>query len=333
MMPSNGRPTILRVENLETRFRTPDGTVYAVNGVDFDLKEGETLGVVGESGCGKSVTMLSLLQLIPVPPGEIANGKAFLYDKDLLKLKPDEIRNVRGSQIGMVFQDPMTSLNPVLTIGKQISEPLMLHLRMNKQEAEARVIELLRLVGIPEADKRLNQYPHQFSGGMRQRVMIAMALACNPQILIADEPTTALDVTIQAQIIELVKRLRDELGMSIIWITHDLGIIAGLAQRVIVMYGGFIIEEASVKELFASPQHPYTIGLLNSLPRMDSDEHRRLQDIPGLPPILMEMPKSCPFAVRCPYVFEKCEQNPPLTTVGINHYSACWWNVQEDRVR
>ncbi len=333
MTPSNGRPTILNVEDLQTRFRTPDGTVFAVNGVSFNLKEGETLGVVGESGCGKSVTMLSLLQLIPTPPGEIASGKAFFHDNDLLVLKQDEIRDVRGSQIGMVFQDPMTSLNPVLTIGKQVSEPLMLHLKMTKKEAEARVVELLELVGIPEADKRLNQYPHQFSGGMRQRVMIAMALACNPQILIADEPTTALDVTIQAQIIELVKRLREELGMSIIWITHDLGIIAGLAHRVIVMYGGFIVEEADVKELYANPKHPYTLGLLNSLPRLDDDEHKRLQDIPGLPPVLMEKPVSCPFAPRCPYVFEKCKENPSLTEVGVNHRAACWWNVQEGRAR
>ena len=333
MTNSNGRPTILKVEDLATRFHTPDGTIFAVNGVSFNLKEGETLGVVGESGCGKSVTMLSLLQLIPTPPGEIAAGKAYFHDNDLLMLKPDEIRGVRGSQIGMVFQDPMTSLNPVLTIGRQVSEPLILHLKMNKKEADDRVIELLRLVGIPEAEKRLNQYPHQFSGGMRQRVMIAMALACNPQILIADEPTTALDVTIQAQIIDLVKRLRDELGMSIIWITHDLGIIAGLAHRVMVMYGGFIVEEADVKELYANPQHPYTVGLLNSLPRMDSKERHKLQDIPGLPPVLLEMPKSCPFAPRCPYVFDKCVQNPPLLEVGLNHRSACWWDIQEGRAR
>ncbi len=333
MTPSNGRPSILRVEDLETRFKTPDGTVFAVNGVSFDLKEGETLGVVGESGCGKSVTMLSLMQLIPTPPGEIANGKAFFHDNDLLTLKPDEIRDVRGSQIGMVFQDPMTSLNPVLTIGKQVSEPLMLHLKMNKKEAEQRVVELLRLVGIPEADKRLSQYPHQFSGGMRQRVMIAMALACNPQILIADEPTTALDVTIQAQIIDLVKRLREELGMSIIWITHDLGIIAGLAHRVVVMYGGFIVEEASVKELYANPKHPYTLGLLGSLPRLDSDEYKRLHDIPGLPPVLMEKPAACPFSPRCPYVFEKCKQNPPLMEISVNHRAACWWDVQEGSPR
>ena len=333
MTSSNGIPNILKVEDLETRFHTPDGTVFAVNGVSFDLKEGETLGVVGESGCGKSVTMLSLLQLIPTPPGEIANGRAIFYDSDLLKMKPDEIRDVRGSQIGMVFQDPMTSLNPVLTIGKQVSEPLMLHLKMNKQEAADRVVEMLELVGIPEARKRLNQYPHQFSGGMRQRVMIAMALACNPQILIADEPTTALDVTIQAQILDLIKRLRSELGMSILWITHDLGIIAGLAHRVIVMYAGYIIEEAPVKELYGNPQHPYTRGLLNSLPRLDATGPTRLQDIPGLPPVLIEKPIGCPFSPRCPYVFERCKENPTLVEISLNHRAACWWNVQEGRVR
>ena len=333
MSPSDGRPTILKVEDLVTQFNTPEGIVYAVNGVSFELKEGETLGVVGESGCGKSVTMLSILKLIPMPPGQIMNGKAFFHDSDLIALKPDEIRDVRGSQIGMIFQDPMTSLNPVLTIGKQVSEPLMLHLKMDKKEAEARVIELLKLVGIPEADKRLGQYPHQFSGGMRQRVMIAMALACNPQILIAEEPTTALDVTIQAQIIDLVKRLRDELGMTVIWITHDLGIVAGLAQRVIVMYAGYIIEEAQVKELYANPLHPYTHGLLNSLPRVDDTQHRRLNAIPGLPPLLVEKPVACPFSPRCPYVFDRCVENPPLVEASIGHKLACWWNIAEGRPR
>jgi oligopeptide transport system ATP-binding protein len=334
MSPGNGRLPILQIENLETRFRTPEGTVYAVNGVSFDLAEGETLGVVGESGCGKSVTMLSTLLLIPRPPGEIVNGRAMFHGQDLLQLSNDEIRSVRGAQIGMIFQDPMTSLNPVLTIGKQVSEPLMLHLGMTKKDAEERVVELLQLVGIPEAEKRLIQYPHQFSGGMRQRVMIAMALACNPQILIADEPTTALDVTIQAQIIELVKRLRQEIGMSVIWITHDLGVVAGLAQRVIVMYAGYIIEEAPVKELYTNPVHPYTLGLLNSLPRLDEEgEHRRLMDIPGLPPLLLEKPVGCPFTPRCPYVFERCKVNPGLEEVAVAHRSACWWNVKEGRPR
>jgi oligopeptide transport system ATP-binding protein len=333
MNSQNGRPVILKVEDLVTRFNTPEGTIFAVNGVSFELHEGETLGVVGESGCGKSVTMLSVLQLIPRPPGKIVQGKATFHDQDLLKLSSEEIRHVRGAQIGMVFQDPMTSLNPVLTVGKQVSEPLMLHLGMNKKEADDRVMELLRLVGIPEPEKRLDQYPHQFSGGMRQRVMIAMALACNPQILIADEPTTALDVTIQAQIVDLVLKLRDELGMAIIWITHDLGIVAGLAQRVLVMYAGFIIEEAKVKELYTNPTHPYTLGLLNSLPRLDSQEHQRLTDIPGLPPLLLRQPVGCPFAPRCPYVFERCQENPPLMEVGVEHLSACWWNVKEGRPR
>jgi len=330
---ANGRKPILQVENLEIKFKTPEGMVYAVNGVSFNLLEGESLGVVGESGCGKSVTMLSLLQLIPSPPGEIANGRAFFHNRDLLSMKPDEIRDVRGAQIGMIFQDPMTSLNPVLTIGKQVSEPLMLHLKMSKSEALDRVVELLRMVGIPEPEKRLTQYPHQFSGGMRQRVMIAMALACNPQILIADEPTTALDVTIQAQIIDLVKRLRSELGMSVIWITHDLGVVAGLAERVIVMYAGYIVEEAQIKELYHNPMHPYTIGLLNSLPRLDSSDRRRLADIPGLPPVLVEKPKGCPFAPRCTYVFDRCKENPPLLDVGVKHRVACWWDVKEGRPR
>jgi oligopeptide transport system ATP-binding protein len=333
MSSSNGRQTILKVEDLVTRFNTPEGTVYAVNGVSFELAESETLGVVGESGCGKSVTMLSVLQLIPRPPGRIVNGKAWFHDQDLLHLAPEEIRSVRGAQIGMIFQDPMTSLNPVLTIGKQVSEPLTLHLGMSKKDAEERVVELLQLVGIPEADKRLTQYPHQFSGGMRQRVMIAMALACSPQILIADEPTTALDVTIQAQIIELVKKLRDELGMAVIWITHDLGVVAGMAQRVLVMYAGYIIEEAYVKELYSNPTHPYTHGLLNSLPRLDVSKERRLTDIPGLPPLLLEQPIGCPFKPRCPYGFDKCEANPPLVEIGINHKVACWWDVKEGRPR
>ncbi len=332
-MSSNGRPTILKVEDLVTRFYTPEGTVFAVNGVSFELSEGETLGVVGESGCGKSVTMLSVLQLIPRPPGEITNGRAIFHGNDLLSLSADEIRTVRGAQIGMIFQDPMTSLNPVLTIGKQVAEPLQLHLGLSKKDAEERVIELLRLVGIPEAESRLNQYPHHFSGGMRQRVMIAMSLACNPQILIADEPTTALDVTIQAQIIDLVKKLRQEIGMSVIWITHDLGVVAGLAQRVIVMYAGYIIEEAPVKELYGNPIHPYTMGLLHSLPRLDSRERRRLTDIPGLPPLLLEKPVACPFSPRCPYVFERCEDNPALVSVDVEHRAACWWNVKEGRPR
>ncbi|MGE5775205.1 MAG: ABC transporter ATP-binding protein, partial [Chloroflexota bacterium] len=304
---------ILDVQGLETTFKTPDGVVHAVNGVSFGLAEGETLGVVGESGCGKSVTMLSVLGLVQSPPGKVEAGKAFFAGKDLLKMSKEEIRHVRGAQMAMIFQDPMTSLNPVLTIGKQLEEPLMLHVGMTKNQARERAAELLSMVGIPNAKDRLNDYPHQYSGGMRQRVMIAMALSCSPQILIADEPTTALDVTIQAQITDLVKRLRDELGMAIIWITHDLGVVAGLAQRVLVMYGGFIIEESPVNELYANPEHPYTIGLLGSLPRLDERQRERLFSIDGLPPILYQKPQVCPFAPRCKWAMERCwKENPPL---------------------
>ena len=256
MKSDNGWKNILEVENLATRFRTSDGLVHAVNGVSFTMREGEKLGVVGESGCGKSVTMLSLMRLIPVPPGEIYGGKAMFWGRDLLTMSNEEIRSVRGSQIAMIFQDPMTSLNPVLTIQHQLTEPMLLHLGMSRRQARKRAIEMLEKVGIPEVDKRLSDYPHQFSGGMRQRVMIAMALSCNPQILIADEPTTALDVTIQAQIIDLVKRLAEEFGMAIIWITHDLGVVAGMAERVLVMYAGFIVEEALVDDLYCQPSPP-----------------------------------------------------------------------------
>jgi oligopeptide transport system ATP-binding protein len=325
---------ILDVHGLETTFKTPDGVVHAVNGVSFGLAEGETLGVVGESGCGKSVTMLSVLGLIASPPGKIVAGKAFFSGQDLLKMSKEEIRHVRGAQIAMIFQDPMTSLNPVLTIGKQLEEPLMLHIGMTKNQARERAAELLAMVGIPNAKDRLNDYPHQYSGGMRQRVMIAMALSCSPQILIADEPTTALDVTIQAQIMDLVKRLRDELGMAIIWITHDLGVVAGLAQRVLVMYGGFIIEESPVKELFANPEHPYTIGLLGSLPRVDEKERTKLFSIEGQPPVLYQKPQSCPFAPRCKWVIDRCwNENPPLLEVGPEHRAACWVDTKTGRPR
>ena len=316
---------LLDVQGLETTFKTPDGLVHAVNGVSFDLKEGETLGVVGESGCGKSVTMLSVLRLIQSPPGHIVAGKAFFLGKDLLQVSNEEIRRVRGAHISMIFQDPMTSLNPVLTIGRQIEEPLSLHLGMSRDQARRRAGELLSLVGIPKASERLGDFPHQFSGGMRQRVMIAMALSCNPTILIADEPTTALDVTIQAQIIELVKRLRDEMGMAIIWITHDLGVVAGLAQRVLVMYGGYIIEQAPVRELYAHPTHPYTIGLLGSLPAVARKEHRKLYAIDGLPPVLYEKARACPFVPRCKSAMPICwNQNPPLIEIGPEHQAACW---------
>jgi len=327
-------PPLLDVRNLEVRFFTRDGVVDAVNGVAFRLPEGEALGIVGESGSGKSVTMLSILRLIPQPPGRITKGEVLFQGVDLLKLDEADIRRIRGSKIAMVFQDPMTSLNPVLTIGRQITEVLETHLNMSPHEARQRAIELLQMVGIPNAAERLNDYPHQFSGGMRQRVMIAMALACHPQILIADEPTTALDVTIQAQIIDLVKRLRDELGMAIIWITHDLGVVAGLAHRVAVMYAGYIVEEAPVLELYHNPRHPYTLGLLGSLPRLDRRERRRLVSIDGMPPDLLELPSGCPFAPRCPYAFDRCwEENPRLEEIAPNHRMACWVDVQTGRPR
>lgn len=325
---------LLDVQGLETQFRTPDGVVHAVNGVSFAVKEGETLGVVGESGCGKSVTMLSVLGLIPSPPGKVAAGKAFFNGRDLLKMSSEEIRHVRGAQISMIFQDPMTSLNPVLTIGRQLEEPLMLHLGMNKKQASERATELLEMVGIPNAKDRLKDYPHQYSGGMRQRVMIAMALSCSPQILIADEPTTALDVTIQAQITDLVKRLREELGMTVIWITHDLGVVANLAHRVLVMYGGFIIEESPVKELYANPSHPYTIGLLGSLPRIDETERQPLYSIEGMPPVLYKKPNVCPFAPRCKWAIDRCwSENPMLTEIAPEHRVACWVDVKTGKAR
>ncbi len=317
--------TLLEVKDLKTEFHTQDGVVHAVNGVSFTVDEGETLGLVGESGCGKSVSVLSIMRLIPQPPGKIAGGQVLFQGRDLLQVDDEEIRSVRGNKIAMVFQDPMTSLNPVLTIGTQIGESLELHLGMTKDQARRRSIELLKTVGIPEAENRIEDYPHQFSGGMRQRVMIAMALSCSPQLLIADEPTTALDVTIQAQIVDIVKRLKRELGMAIVWITHDLGVIAGLADRINVMYAGFVIETANVKEMFANPSHPYTLGLLGSIPRLDESRKEKLTPIEGLPPDLVQMPPGCPFYDRCRFRTQKClEENPPLMSVGVRHWSACW---------
>ncbi|MCB2180218.1 ABC transporter ATP-binding protein [bacterium] len=325
---------LLQIKDLTVRFDTDEGVVHAVNGVSLDIEEGETVAIVGESGSGKSVTVLSTLKLIPRPPGKIVAGSANFYGRDLLQMESEEINQIRGSQIGMIFQDPLSSLNPVLTIGKQLTESMVLHLKVSQQEANERAAELLEMVGIPRAIDRLNDYPHQFSGGMRQRVMIAMALSCNPQILIADEPTTALDVTIQAQFVELVKKLRDEFGLAIIWITHDLGIVANLAKRVVVMYGGYFVEEAEVKELYANPRHPYTIGLLRSLPRLDAVEHRRLLSIDGIPPVLYETPKSCPFAPRCEFAIDRCRaENPPLETIGPNHRIACWVDVSTGEAR
>ncbi|HWB89639.1 MAG TPA: ABC transporter ATP-binding protein [Acidimicrobiia bacterium] len=307
--------------------------VYAVNGVSFDLNRGEFLGVVGESGSGKSVTMMSLLRLIPMPPGEIVAGQTDFGGVDLLSIDLEDLREIRGGRIGFIFQDPMTSLNPVLTVGYQIMESLRLHTDLPEKQRRPRAADLLALVGIPDPDARLDSYPHELSGGMRQRVMIAMALACDPEILIADEPTTALDVTIQAQIIEIIRDLREKLGTAVIWITHDLGVIAGLADRVLVMYAGEIVEEAPVAELYANPQHPYTEGLLGSLPRLDQ-KGQELVNIKGQPPNLYEPLTYCPFAPRCPYVYNKCwEENPPLLEVGPGRKSACWWDLDNDRPR
>lgn len=331
-------PTILEVNNLVTRFYTLDGVVHAVNGVSFHLEEGETLAIVGESGSGKSVTMMSILGLIPSPPGKIESGEAYLYDgyerRDLLKMSDAELREIRGGQIGFVFQDPISSLNPVLTIGEQIAESLVRHLGLSREEARDRTIELLDLVGIPDPKARYRNYPHQFSGGMRQRVMIAIAIACGPKIVIADEPTTALDVTIQAQIVELFLCLQKELGMAIIWITHDLAVVSGLADRVLVMYGGRVAEVAPVDDLYEQPRHPYTVGLLGALPRLDSRESRRLVSIQGAPPDLLIPLKHCPFAWRCEYAFDRCwEEIPTLQPAGLNRKVACFYDLERGKPR
>ncbi len=326
---------ILDVTDLKTVFGTREGHVHAVNGVSFHLKEGELLGIVGESGSGKSVTMMSLLKLLPSPPAEITDGRVIFDDRDLLTLEAKELRAVRGGEIGFIFQDPMTSLNPVFTVGYQLIEPLRKHLGLDRAQARKRAAELLDLVGIPSAADRLKDFPHQFSGGMRQRVMIAIALACDPRVLIADEPTTALDVTIQAQILELVRELRQKLGMGIIWITHDLGVVAGIADRVMVMYGGLVVEHASVRDLYGMPMHPYTRALLETLPSLDHTRSARLNSISGQPPSLEAEPSSCPFAPRCPYVFDRCrEANPLLRSINggwrddqISHDIACWWDI------
>ncbi len=328
------KPVVLEIKDLRTEFHTQDGVVHAVNGISYRLHEGETLGIVGESGCGKSVSMLSVMRLLQEPPAKIAAGEVNFRGKDLFELSDEEMRDIRGSQIAMIFQDPMTSLNPVLTIGHQLREPLEIHLGMSEEDSRERAIELLKLVGIPEAETRLDDYPHQFSGGMRQRVMIAMALSCNPSLLIADEPTTALDVTIQAQIVDLVNRLQDHFGMTLIWITHDLGVTASLVDRIVVMYAGFIVEDASVEDLYADPRHPYTAALLDSLPRVDGLREDKLESIEGLPPDLASLPTGCPFAARCAFTKDKCwEENPPLVEHRPGHKAACWVDVDTGELR
>jgi oligopeptide transport system ATP-binding protein len=324
-----GEAPVLEVRNLQTHFFTRNGVVSAVDDVSFEVGAGETLGIVGESGCGKSVTSLSIMRLIPSPPGKIVGGKILLRigdsEQDLVKLGDADLRKVRGNHIAMIFQDPMTSLNPVYTVGNQLCEPLMIHLGLSKKEAEDRAIDLLKRVGIPGAEDRYHAYPHQFSGGMRQRVMIAMALACNPKVLIADEPTTALDVTIQAQILDLMAGLNRDFGTAIILITHDLGVVAEVCRRVVVMYAGKVVEEASAQDLFTSPQHPYTIGLLSSIPKLGESVKEKLVPIAGLPPDLLNPPKGCRFAPRCSRRQAKCVEQPPLATVGMRHKAACWF--------
>jgi len=317
--------TLLSVKGLVTQFFTEDGIVKAVDGVDYDLEEGETLGLVGESGCGKSVSALSILRLIPNPPGRVVAGEVIFEGQDLLKLTEDEMRHIRGNRISMVFQEPMTSLNPILTIGRQITEPLELHMGLTPNQATDRAAELLTLVGIPDAAARIGDYPHQFSGGMRQRVMIAMALSCNPKLLIADEPTTALDVTIQAQVLELMQKAAKEVGASLIVITHNLGVVARYADRVNVMYAGKIIERGTAMDIYKRPKHPYTLGLLQSVPRLDESKREKLNPIEGMPPDLVSLPAGCSFRPRCTYGVDKCGlEQPTLSAVGDGHLAACW---------
>jgi len=326
---------ILELKNLEVNFNTLDGVVHAVNDVSYSVKEGKTLGIVGESGCGKSVSVLSIMRLIQEPPGKIKKGQIYYRGQDLLKLSDEEMEHIRGAEIGMVFQDPMTYLNPVLSIGKQISESLVVHKGMTYQEADEITKELLNVVGIPKPAERMKDYPHQFSGGMRQRVMIAIALSCNPRLLIADEPTTALDVTIQAQIVDLTKNLQENLGMAVIWITHDLGVVADLADDVVVMYAGYVVEEADVFTIYENPQHPYTNFLLKSLPRIDNTRRsERLATIPGFPPDGITVMPGCPLMPRCKFAVERCNhENPPLREIAPGHKIACWVEIDTGEER
>jgi peptide/nickel transport system ATP-binding protein len=319
---------ILRVEDLRTEFRTSDGVVRAVDGVSFEIQRGQTMGLVGESGCGKSVTALSILKLIDYP-GRIAGGRILFDDLDLAEVEPEEMRKIRGAKIAMIFQEPMTSLNPVFTIGDQIAETVEVHKKVKRKEAWDRAIEMLKLVGIPSPERRVHDYPHHMSGGMRQRAMIAMALSCDPQLLIADEPTTALDVTIQAQILDLMRSLQERLKMSILLITHDLGVVAETCEEVAVMYAGQVVERAKVRDLFRSPQMPYTEGLLNSIPRLGMTQDERLAVIEGTVPNPLRWPAGCRFAPRCRYRFEKCDQPPPLFPVD-GQLARCWL-IEEGR--
>jgi oligopeptide transport system ATP-binding protein len=321
---------ILQVKDLKTYFHVDEGIVKAVDGVSFDLRAGETLGIVGESGSGKSVTNLSVINMIPNPPGRIAGGEVLYRGQDLLKLPLNELRKIRGNKISMIFQDPMTSLNPFLRISTQLVETIRLHQGLSKKDARDRAIELLKLAGIPSAEKRIDSYPHQFSGGMRQRVMIAMGLSCDPDILIADEPTSALDVTIQAQILDLIKELSDRLGTAVIMITHSLGVVAGMCDTICVMYAGRIVERGPVDEIFAHPSHPYTQGLINSVPRLDRAVGTRLTSIPGQPPNVIDLPDCCPFYPRCSFAMDVCKRKYPTATTLENGCTVgCWKYSQE----
>jgi len=316
---------LLSVKNLKTYFYTEDGTVRAVDGVDFEIKRGETLGVVGESGCGKSVSALSIMRLIPTPPGKVVEGKICFKGKDILKISESAMRRIRGGDISMIFQEPMTSLNPVYTVGDQISEAIIMHQGLTKRKAWEKVVEMLEQVGIPDASKRAKEYPHEMSGGMRQRVMIAMALSCNPKLLIADEPTTSLDVTIQAQILDLINKLQRNLGTAVLFITHNLGVIAEVSDKVAVVYAGKVMEYAEVNEIFSYPLHPYTAGLLRSVPRLDMEKKEKLQIIEGEVPDPLTFPSGCRFHPRCSFAEEKCRiEEPPLIKVRDEHWVRCW---------
>jgi len=321
-------PILLDVKDLKTQFRSDAGLVKAVDGISYSIHEREIVGIVGESGCGKSVSQLSVMQLIPSPPGRIVGGEVIFEDKDLLKFKREslEMRAIRGGKIAMVFQEPMTSLNPVLTIGRQLTETMEVHLQMDKASAREKAVKLIDMIGIPDAARRIDDYPHQFSGGMRQRVMIAMAISCNPRIIIADEPTTALDVTTQAQLLELMKDVVDRFDASLVIVTHNLGVVARYAQRLYVMYAGRIVESGTSKELFGNPRHPYTIGLLRSIPRLDEEDETRLVPITGLPPNLIDMPPQCAFRPRCRYQIERCKNDPwpPLEHIDGIHFVSCY---------
>ena len=327
---TNSSEVILQVKDLKTYFNTDEGVVKAVDGITFDLHKGETMGIVGESGSGKSVTNLSIMNLIPNPPGKLVGGQVLFHGEDLLQMNEKQIQNIRGNKISMIFQDPMSSLNPFLRISTQMIETIVLHQKLDKKTAKEKAIEMLKLAGIPAPEKRIDNYPHQFSGGMRQRVMIAMGLSCNPEILIADEPTSALDVTIQAQIIELMQELSVRLGTAVIMITHSLGVVAGMCDTICVMYAGRVVERGNTKDIFREPKHPYTRGLIQSVPRLDKENSDRLYSIPGQPPNVIDLPPCCPFFPRCGQTMDICKKAyPPLSDFGNGHCASCWLYAQQ----